>query len=441
MVTTPFRSMLFRKMLRDVLHQKTQFISVLLMAFLALFIYAGVGAEWHGLQRSADDFYAQTNLADVMIYGGNFSEEQAARVRALPSVRAVEPRLEAAGTAALDGAPKMQLSFFGTGAISGFYLCAGSAFDREDTDGIWLSERFAGAHHLELGDSIEIQMGPLSLSKTIRGLVHSPEQVFQTASETLSADFEANGFAYLASGAFPMPESFDWNTLLIDADISDAADLAVTDTGRLSALEDEISEVLDGRYTTFLAQKDHPSVSMFRNEIAQHKMMGDIFPVVFVLIALLTMMTTMTRVVNNQRIQIGTLKAMGFKRGEIMRHYVSYGLVLPLLGAALGLVLGPLTLPQLFYPAMSSFYTLPEWKPAFDSSFLLVALAVVAFCALITYRAAAKVLGDTPADTLRPKAPKTRARNSAERGRFWNKLRFHTQWNIRDTFRNPIRSC
>jgi putative ABC transport system permease protein len=179
---------------------------------------------------------------------------------------------------------------------------------------------------------------------------------------------------------------------------------------------------------------------MFNNEIAQHKMMGDVFPVVFLLIALLTMMTTMTRIVTNQRIQIGTLKAMGFKKGVILRHYVSYGFFLTLLGAAVGLITGPISLPYLFFPSMSSFYTLPEWNPAYSPAFLALSVVLVLSCTAVSWFSAAKLLRGTPADTLRPKAPKTLRHGVLERAKLWEKLGFNAQWNIRDASRNRARS-
>ena len=76
-------------------------------------------------------------------------------------------------------------------------------------------------------------------------------------------------------------------------------------------------------------------------------MMGDIFPVVFILIAVLTLLTTMARIINHQRTQIGVLKAVGFKDRTIMLHYISYGFWLVLAGSILGLILGPLTIPSI----------------------------------------------------------------------------------------------
>jgi putative ABC transport system permease protein len=239
------------------------------------------------------------------------------------------------------------------------------------------------------------------------------EQIFESAGDTLTPNFADYGYAYLSVKAFPLPD-MQYSTLLIKAN-------------DISGMEDKISAALNNKNSVYLERENHPSVSMFANEIAQHKMMGDIFPVVFLLIALLTMMTTMTRMVNNQRIQIGTLKALGFKKGKITRHYIAYGFFLTLLGTAAGLLTGPVTLPYLFYPSMSGFYTLPEWKPVYAPAFLWMLLALVLLCTAVSWLAAARLLRDTPADTLRPKALKTFRHGLLERAKLWQKfrLRFH----------------
>lgn len=419
--------MLFKKMLRDMGRHKTQFISIFLMAFLAMFIYSGVGGEWRGLQKSADNYYEKTNLADIWLYGNGFSAEQAEAVEALDEVDSVERRLEASAVTDLKNSPTLTLYFVEKNEISSLSLVEGSEFDKNDTEGIWLDKRFADAHSLRPGDSLTITLNGIKFEKTIRGLIYSSEKVFLSDSDTMTPDFSLYGYAYLSDKAFPVPEAFTYSTMLIKAK-------------NTANLEDKINTVLDGKYSVFLEQKNHPSVSMFHNEITQHKMMGDIFPVVFLLIALLTMMTTMTRIVSNQRIQIGTLKALGFKKSTILQHYIFYGFFLALAGAICGLIVGPLTLPKLFYPSMSGFYTLPEWKPAYHVSFIWMAAAIVLLCTLVTWLVCIKLLRDTPADTLRPKVPKQVRHSLLERIHLWEKLGFNAQWNVRDAFRNRIRS-
>ena len=130
---------------------------------------------------------------------------------------------------------------------------------------------------------------------------------------------------------------------------------------------------------------------MLDSEMAQHKMIGSVFPIVFMLIALLAIITSMNRLISNQRIQIGTLKALGFSSGKIALHYTGYGFSVSLIGSLLGLIAGPLTLPYLFYGTMASYYSLPQWKTGYDASFFLVALGTVAARTLVTFLTRRKI--------------------------------------------------
>jgi len=415
--------MLFRKLLRDVGRNKTQFISIFLMAFLALFIYSGIGGEWRGLRKSANDFYANTNLADVFVYGSGFDDTALEAILSLDGVVSAHRRLEFRAVADFENKPEVTLFFMEANELSKPLMIDGEPFDIDDSDGIWICERFATARELQVGDTITLSALGQSITKEIRGIILSAEFVFLAQAEGLVPDFGSMGYAYLSHKAFPVPQMLQYSTLLIESDNTDG-------------LENRISDALSGKYAVYLEQQNHPSVLMFNNEITQHKMMADVFPIVFLLIALLTM----TRIVSAQRIQIATLKALGFKRRSIALHYVSYGFGLTLTGAVLGLVTGPLTLPPFFYPSMSGFYTLPEWKPAYDNTFILMAVIAVVLSTLVTYITVRTALRENAAAALRPKAPRNFKHSFIEKLAIWQKLGFNTQWNFRDSSRNKLRS-
>lgn len=421
--------MLFRKMLRDMAKHKTQFLSVFLMAFLGVFIYAGVGGEWMGLRNNSQEYYRKTNLADVWIYGNGFSEKDEEAVRKLNGVTGAERSLTVQGVADLSSKPKLSLHFLEKNEITTPYLVSGSAFS-DDKDGIWIDARFAAAHRLNPGDRLRVTVNGIKLEKEIRGTVYNPEYVYLAAGSAVTPDFSSYGYAYLSKDAFPAPEQLAYNEIMLTTQSG-------TDT---AALEKALDSAVNGNYSVFLTRENLPSYNMFSQEIDQHKAMGSIFPLAFLAIALLTMLTTMTRMVAAQRVQIGTLKALGFQRRRILLHYVSYGFWLSLTGSLLGAILGPLTLPRLFYPSMSRFYTLPDWKPAADASFYAMAAATVVLCTLVTWISCRSVLEGTPAKTLRPKSPKTVKHRLWEKTALWQKLGFNAQWNLRDVTRNKIRS-
>ncbi len=421
--------MLFKKMLKDVKNNKTQFISIFLMAFLGVFIYSGIGGEWYGLQQLSNKYYQDTNLADVWVYGNNFSTKEVEAVLKVEGVSQAQRRLSIDAVAEFDAKPELKLHIVEENNISKLHTVTGEGFSL-NKDGIWLDDMFAKARKLKTGDSIKLSAFGAELEKKILGTVLSPEYVFAPGGNDIVPNHANYGFAFLSAKALPKGMEIVYPELLL-----------TTDRTPDSALEKDISSALNGHYSVYIDRSNHHSYSMLYSEIQQHKAMGTVFPIVFLAIALLTILTTMTRMVNNQRTQIGTLKALGFQRSTILLHYISYGFWLSLAGAILGAITGPISLPRLFYGPMQTTYTLPEWKPSISPSFLFMALFTVALCTFAAYLACRSNLKGTPAQSLRPKSPKEIKGAARRETGLWSKLGFNIQWNIRDIFRSKLRSA
>ena len=385
--------MLFRKMLRDIRKHKTQFLSIFLMAFLGVFVFAGVGGESVGLEVNVNDFYQETNLADGWIYSNYINDLFLYQVDLLGATNQMERQLVVDSVADFDNDPDITLHFVENNTLSKFYLIEGEKLDINDKNGVWLDKSFADAKGLKVGDEITFKFSDYTLKKKIRGIGYSPEYVYHASASSVIPDFNKIGFAYLSYKAFP-ESTVPYNVLNVKFD------------GTSETYGELLDYRLDGYYNSFVPKSEHTSVSQFSEEMDQHRMMGDIFPVVFILIAMLILLTTMKRIISHQRTQIGILKASGFKNSSIILHYVSYGFWLVLVGSILGLILGPMTLPQLFYPSMSATYKLPSWNPAWSMNFVYVAALMVLMSLAVSYYSVKSISDEKPADTIRPKTPK-----------------------------------
>lgn len=420
--------MLFRKMLRDMKLHKTQFISIFLMSFLGVFIYAGVGGEWYGYERTTDRYYEECNLSDIWIYGNGFTKEEVLELLTIESVKEVDRRLVVNAVAELENNPEVTLYSCDQYNISTCKVIKGEVFS-QDKEGVWLDNQFAKARGLEVGDEIRFKMNGLILDEKIRGLVMNPEAVYAVGEDEMIPNHANSGFAYLSEKSIEQVMELTYNQILV-----------TVNNHNMNGMEEKIETTLKGRYSVYITRKSQESYAMFDNEMKQHKTMGDIFPIAFLIIALLTILTTMTRMVNNQRIQIGTLKALGLTNRKIIFHFVGYGFVLSLLGGVLGTIIGPLTLPYLFYDAMKTAYTLPEWSPAILPGAWIMVLVTVLSCTLVSYLACRKILKEKPAQALRPKMLKVGRVSRFETSRMWSKMGFGVQWNIRDITRSKLRS-
>ena len=413
---------LSKKMLRDIKINKTQFLAIFLMAFLGIFAYCGICSEYYGLEQTSDEFYTQTNLADGWIYNDNFSDSSVDKIDGFSQQTDRQEVVQS--IANFTGDPDITLHFVEKGTISKFFLTEGEEFNASDESGVWLDERFADARDLHIGDKISFEFDDHNITKEIKGVGYSPEYVYEQSISSLSPDFSQMGFAYLSYKSYP--GNIDYNTLLVKYDSSDEV--------FKDKLDDSIS------YLSFTKKEDHSSYSQFANEMTQHKMIGDVFPIVFIVVTFLSLLTTMTRIVSNQRTQIGILKAVGFKDIAIIRHYITYGFFPVLFGAILGLITGPMIIPQMFYPTMTVSYNLPEWHPGFDMSFVYMVLLMVFSSVIVTYISCRRISKENPANTMRPKAPGNSFNSLFEKSRMWNHLNFNLRWNFRDARRNKFRA-
>lgn len=413
---------LSRKMLRDIKINKTQFIAIFLMAFIGIFAYSGIYAEYYGLEQTSNDFYSQTNLADGWVYNADFDDSTLDKISDFTTDADRQTVIQS--VADMENLPDITLHFIEKGTISKFYTTEGEDFNASDASGVWLDTRFAEARNLHVGDKIEFEFDNHTIKKEIKGLGYSPEYVFETSPSSLTPDFALMGFAYLSANAYP--DDIEYDTLLVKYNISD------------KQFQEKLDDSID--YLSFTKQKDHLSVSKFADEMAQHKMIGDVFPIVFILVTFLTLLTTMTRIVSHQRTQIGILKAVGFKDKTIILHYISYGFWPVIAGAVLGLITGPMIIPQMFYPTMKVSYSMPSWNPGFDMSFVYIAISLVVLSVLVTYLSCRRISKENPANTMRPKAPDVSSNGILEKSRFWKHLNFNIRWNIRDAKSNKFRA-
>ncbi|MBQ6350083.1 MAG: FtsX-like permease family protein [Methanobrevibacter sp.] len=413
---------LSKKMLRDIKINKTQFLAIFLMAFLGIFAYCGIYGEYYGLVQTSDAYYAQTNMADGWIYNTSFDDSSIDKISEFATES--DRQLVVQSVADFDNKPDIKLHFVENGTISKFYSVEGEDFNPSDESGVWLDKRFADEKDLTVGDKITFEFDDVNITKEIRGIGYSPEYIYESSPNSLTPDFSQMGFAYLSHEAYP--KDLDYNTLLVKYDGSD------------SDFKEKLDDSLE--YLSFTKKEDQLSVAKFSDEMAQHKMIGDVFPIVFILVTFLSLLTTMTRIVTLQRTQIGILKAVGYRDSTIILHYVSYGFFPVLAGAVLGLITGPMIIPQMFYPTMSATYSMPSWNPGFDVSFIYISALMVLSSVFVTYLSCRKISKENPANTLRPKAPNMSSNSLIEKSRFWNRLSFNLRWNWRDARRNKFRA-
>lgn len=428
--------MLRRKLFRDLWQNRTQFLSIFLMAFLGLFVFAGIDAESNGIGLSTKQYYQTTNLADNWVVGAGFSVDETKAVEALKQVESVDRRAQLSAKAKLESGDEvdMELNFMETINSSFPYVIEGEAFSA-DKEGIWLEELFAKERDLKIGDYLKLTYEGVEFTEQIKGIIIHPEYVFYTLnSDSMMPTYGQYGYGFLSIDEFPLQEAIVYNQLVIKKNENTQEELDE------NAFKELVKNTLDRDDMVVLDRSQNMGLEAIASEKSQHEAMGIMFSAVFLLIAVMGIVTTMTRMTSNQRIQIGTLKALGFSKGKITWHYVSYGVVISALGSVLGAVIGMLTLPYLFLPSMTAYYILPEWMLGISvKSYVAIACSIMV-STFVSFLACRKELKDMPALTLKPAAPKKIKHSLLEKSKVWLSMNFSTQWNVRDVIRNKARS-
>lgn len=189
-------------------------------------------------------------------------------------------------------------------------------------------------------------------------------------------------------------------------------------------------------------REDFGGYASFRDDMMKVDAIAAVFPVFFILVAGLVCLTTMSRMVEEERTQIGTLKALGYGEGSIVSKYLIYSISASLIGCVLGLTVGFQLFPEIVIGVYRTMYTIPDPMTPFRWDYAtwctMAAVACTSLAALVSCR---KELQSVPAQLMRPKAPKSGKRVLLERiPAVWKRLSFTHKVTLRNVFRYKRRA-
>jgi len=420
------KNVLVNKLFRDILHSRGQFLSIIILSALGIWVFSGLDSAWRNIDLSVKRYFEEQKLADFWVIAPNADGDMMSSIARISGVAEVQGRFSSEVKAKLPESPKLMLHATDGGTrINIPRIKNGGLLSENDLQGCLLDEQFAKAHDLLPGDSLTIELAGTEFSFKVRGLVISPEYVF--TAKYIIPEPESYGYVYTNIASFA---GLPINEVCV----------RLSDSGSSRAVKNEIEEKLPNVFVR--DRNTHKSTEMISSEIEQYRSLSGIFPILFFAVAVLIVLTTMTRMVENQRIQLGILKAVGYSREKIMRHYLLYGFLPSLFGSAAGLLLGPYTLSRFLWGVMLDMYVLPEMMSApISSAALIVCILSVLLTCLICYLACRRNIAETSAALLHPKAPKAGSRIILERiSVVWLSLTFNAKMILRNLFRNRMRT-
>ena len=449
--------MLKKKMFRDIKQNLSQFITIFLMVLIGVMVYVGIEAYMDGMTSAADNFYKNNNIQDLNVMG-NLSDKDLDKIKSLDNVKDAEKKLVVNAIDKDNKDKTYLLSFIDSNNISKFHIMDGEKFD-VNKKGAWVDNFYAEKNNLKVGETIKIKYDTFSLEEKILGLINVPDHIYDVKDESeLVPNRENFGFVYLSVNE--IPESYIKDLVMKEMKITDEKifDKYVKDFNykeyipynyimvdvnkkkNVTSVKEDIEDKISNA-KAIVKIEDTLSYQRYQGEIDEGASYVGIFSGLFLFIAMLSVITTMTRVVKKQKLQIGTMKALGIKNSKIVMHYVGYGFFVSLAAAIVGIILGKYFIGTFFLNMEMDYFEVPNGVPVVKPLSYLVALLVVMVVSFITYLTCRKELFKKPAEALRNEVPnvKVSSHNLSTKGMF-KKLNFSSKWNLRDILRNKFRT-
>lgn len=431
----------FKKFLRDLQESKGQFISVLAVVIIGVMFYTGIYSALEGLSGAGRTYFAEYRLADIWGVVYRAPEGAVERIEAIPGVKMAEGRVvqdvrifmeDRNATVRLISLPDEKRD-----TVNDIMMKSGSYFSPDTGNQCIVSEDFFKANHMTIGQIIEPIVNGERVKLSVTGTAKSPEFAYEIRDGSeLIPDHEKFGVVYVK-------KSYLQTVLNFKGSVNEISVLLNQD-GEVKTVKGEMKRLLDqyGLMET-IEKKDQISYAMFHSDEQGLKSMAAIFPMLFFIASAVIIYITMTRMIENQRTLMGVLKALGYSNGEITLHYLTYPILVGVLGSILGSVAGVFFVGEYLLGFFNHFYNLPTGDSTANLKLAAPAsLIALFFCVLAGYNACRKELRLVPAESMRPKPPAAGRRTLLENFRdFWEHINFSWKIIFRNLFRYKRRSA
>lgn len=426
---------LIQKIFRDLSKKWMEFLAVFFMSFLAIAVFTSIDSVYSGMEQVKNDYFAKTNAANGWVYAANINGDALNQIQNISSVQSAERCMSADVQFDKDGTilstnPKLSLTVPDGNNISVPLIRFGSAYSSTDKDGVWLSCDFAQANHLKVGDSIQISNRGTAQDFVVRALVYNPEYIYYTGSSSRFIPDNKNcGYCMIspAGGARLFPHII-YNSVKLKLKKS-------------TNLESNLQSILGDQFKGYYSQKDNPAVFTFTNKITQLKKMALIFTTVFILVAVLSLVSSITRLIRVSRKEIGILRALGFFNREILACYLLYGMTVVTASIAPGFLFGYFVVSPVLLNIQKTIFSIPTWHLVFTFHNVLIALFILLSSFVTTLIICMMLLHEQPCENIRPKNEKSGRHLLIEKcAAVWNSMSFFVRHAVRNYARAKFRS-
>lgn len=433
-------SALDRKLLRDLWHMRGQVLTVGLIVASGIATYVTMRGTYESMERAQQEYYSRYRFADVFAQLKRAPNNLKGEIAAIPGVAAVEtrvvvevnldiPGLDEPAVGRIVSMPEGQAP-----VLNDLFLRRGRYIEPGRQDEVLISEAFASANNLEIGNSIGAVINGRWEPLRIVGIALSPEYVYEIRGAEVFPDNQRFGVLWMSRAAlgplFHMEGGFN--------DVSVALAPGANEAGVITQL-DRLLEPYGGLGA--YGREDQISNRFLTDEIAQDRITGIFVPSIFLGIAAFLIHVVLSRLISTQRNPVGLLKAFGYSDFSVAGHYLKFALVAILLGTAVGAPLG-IWLGNGMARMYQDFFRFPKLNFVGGPRLIIWAIAISAlaacFGALSSLRAAVSL---PPAEAMRPESPPQFQAGIAERLGFGRAISISSRMILRNVERRPWKAA
>ncbi|MCX7614492.1 MAG: FtsX-like permease family protein [Clostridiales bacterium] len=427
-----------KKLLRDLWQSKGQFLSVLVIVTIGVMFYTGINSAFNNLNGASEKYYREYRLADLFVSLYRAPENVENKILSLPFVKTATGRIVKDVKLDIDNETAairiITLPDDKKDVVNDIMIKSGRYFSSSENNQCLVEEGFYKAHNLKPGDEIYPVVGGKEVKLKVIGSVRSPEYVYPLREGELVPDNKKFGIFYIK-------KSFGQSIFGFGGSINSLS-ILVKDTTDLDKAKDDVKKYLKEFGVNQVVDRDGQiSAKMLSEEMKGLKASGGSFPIVFFIMAAVIIYITMGRMVENQKTQIGVLKAFGFNNFQVLLHYLSYSVLIGVAGSVMGAVFG-MMLGKGFTDMENAYFNLPAADMKMYPELVFpAAMLTLSFCIISGYNACKKGFRMTPSEAMRPRAPVAGKKILVEKIKiFWNNITYFWKMILRNIFRNKRRA-
>ncbi len=411
-----------------------RFLSILIIVLLGVGFFAGIRAVSPDMEKTLDSYYDETNTYDIMITS-NYGVSDAI-LNQLEEEYDIEGtyNFDAITTKKDDYATKI-LSYDKNDKLNQPKLIKGKMPEQENE--VVVDNDYKDI--IKIGDEITID-SPLVKEKTltVTGYVESPLYISTERDSTNLLSGTIDYYLYMPTENIISPQKTTAYIKLNTTESRFTKDYEKEIRKEKKKIRQELkNEKLEGQTWYVLDINSNTGFYQYKQDTERIDNVAKVFPLVFFIVAVLICLTTMTRMVEEERSQIGTLKSLGYKDSAIMFKYVLYASLATIMGGMIGVLIGYRLLPDICFDMYKNMYRIGDIKLSYYSSLTFQGMMIALLCTLgATIYTCRKTLKESPANLLRPVAPAPGKRVLLEKiPCIWNHLSFSYKVTVRNVFR------